>query len=71
MSIIDRPRQITGIVNSTKLLENIHNAMLIHNNLQLYIAILDQKISYILGKKLLYQLFIQRIKHKYKLEFDG
>ena len=51
LSTIDRPRQSTRVVDGIKLLENIRKAMLVHNNLQPYIVILDQKNTDISNKK--------------------
>ena len=41
MSIIKVREQPTRVVNSTKLLKNIHKAMLVYNNLQIYVTIFD------------------------------
>ena len=51
MSTINRPGQPTKFLDSIKLLGNICKAMLVHNNLQLYITILDQENIDIPSKK--------------------
>lgn len=54
MSIINKLRQLTNIVDGIKLLKNIHKAMLVHNNLQLYVVVLDQENINIPNEKLFY-----------------
>ena len=51
MSTIDRPKRLIRVVNNTKLSENIRKAMLVYNDLQLYVVVLDQENIDIPSKK--------------------
>ena len=60
ISIIDKPKQPTRVINGIELLENICKAMPVHNNLQPHVAVLDWKNIDIFNKKPLYQWLIQK-----------